>query len=543
MRTTRQILEDFIKFYSYFNDDYYNINLDDPIEFCVVYNKLLKKVYNGKHGNYFFKRFIIGDMKETGSGGIRWNRLLQKWEDIRYKNKHKYLLILCARSHGKTTKWSIMDTIYEGFRTGNYQQLIVSAGSGQSNLIIRDIRTIVENNEILSRLADFKHWSTEFLAFNGGFIISRGIGAEIRGLHPNRVVLDDILRSDEKMSASKIKAFVMEDIIPAIRPKNGDLVIVGTKKDATDIFSEIEELIKEGAKRWKFFRFPGILDMEKKIVLAEDIHTFKDLMEMKKTMGTLEFNKEILCEAMAEGSRIFPENLLQLAKDRSLSYEYKAEKGALYYAGADLARSGSVSADSTACLFIKNDQRFQRFVVAELYHKKGIKIKNQVKDVAVLCDKFNQAILLVEENNFGKDFIDWMIDDYSTTIESIRTTDVTKGDNIRRLLVVLENEKLKFPYCTKADKEKTELIFNELRRYVIKKTPAGNEKMEASGHSHDDIVDALSFAFKSAQVGGMVPGELPGIKGSELEHMMDLTMIPKMEGDLDSFDTPNILIR
>ena len=541
MRTIKIILKDFLKFYSQFNEDYKNINLDDPIQSSIVYHKLLEKVYEPKYGCFWFKKFIIGDMKETGSGGIRWNNLINKWHKITNKHEDKYLVFLCARSHGKTTFFSIIRTIYKAFLHKNYQQVIISASSIQASLIVRDIRTVIENNEMLKKLVNFNKWSTEFLSFNSGFIISRGIGAEIRGLHPHRVVLDDILRSDEKLSRIKIESYVLEDIIPAIAPKNGSLELVGTKKDFTDIFHYIDELIKDGATKWKSFKFPGILNMEKKIVLAKDIHTFNDLMEMKKTMGTLQFNKEILCESIAEGSRIFSEELLQMSKEKTFSYEYVPEKNTAYYGGVDLARSGSVSADSTAALFLKFEKQFQFFIVVDLYHKKGIKINKQVKDISLICEKFNDAILLAEQNNFGQDFIDEMGEKYNTAIESIRTTPQTKEDCIRRLLIAFEQEKIKFPYMTVEDRRKTELIFDELRHYIIKATPAGNEKMEASGNSHDDIVDALMFALKCAQTSGFDPSKLPTERGSELEHIMDLNMIPEKEGDMSSFDMPPIL--
>ena len=479
-------------------------------------------------------------MKETGSGGIRWNNLVNTWNKIINKYPNNNLVILCARSHGKTTNFSIMETIYQGVIHKNYQQVVISGGERQASLIVRDIRTVIENNEYLRKLVDWKHWSTEFLGFNGGFIISRGIGAEIRGIHPNRFVLDDILRSDEKFSKDKIEAYVFEDVVPAAAPKKAQIVIVGTKKDSTDIFTIIEMMIKEGATKWKFYKFPGILDEKTKKVLAEDIHTYDDLMEMKKTMGTLKFNKEIMLEPLAEGSRIFPEELLELAKDLDLSYEKIPEKGALYYAGADLARSGSVSADSTGCIFIKFDEQFQINKIVEFYHKKGIKIRTQVKDIALICNKFNNAILLAEENNFGRDFIDLMIDEYNVTIESIKTTDRSKEDNVRRLLVALENEKLKFPYYTLYDRKRTEKILNELRHYIIKKTPAGNEKMESSGGYHDDLVDSLCIALRCAQTTGGEPKDLPGGRGTELEHMLKLNMIPEKEGDL-GFELPPIL--
>ena len=542
MRTIREIVSDFVKFYSYFNEDYKNINLDDPIQFSVVFQKLISKVYEEKNGCFYFKKFILGPMEETGSGGIRWNSLFQRWFDIQRRNKGKYLSLLCSRSHGKTTFFSIIMTIYKAYIHKNYQQVIISASSTQSDLIIRDIRTIIENNELLFKLVDFKHWSTEFLAFNGGFIISRGIGAEIRGLHPHRVVLDDILRSDEKLSKDKIESYVFEDIIPAISPKNGDLVIVGTKKDATDIFSCIGEMIKDGATKWKFYKFPGILDFEKKITLAPDLKSFDELMEMKKTMGTLRFNKEILCEAIAEGSRIFDENLLELAKDKSLTYEDTPEKGASYYAGADLARSGSASADFTAVIFLKFIEAYNYMVVSEVYHKKGIKIRNQVKDVSLLCEKFNGAIILVEENNFGKDFIDLMAEEYNTAVEPIRTTDRTKEDIVRILITSFEQEKIKFPYMTDSDKRLTEAIFEELRHYIVKTTAAGNEKLEASGGWHDDLVDALGFALKCSRISGAEPGPLSkgsNDRGSELENMIDMGMIPERES-MDGLDMPTI---
>lgn len=122
---------------------------------------------------------------------------------------------------------------------------------------------IIENNEFLhSKKGKVSKWSTTEINYNGGKILAKGVGSEVRGGTYDYIVCDDILRSDNKLSDEDISTFIGEELEAMIFVRRGQIVIVGTPKSESDIFSEIEEKIdlKGDDSGWKLFSYPAILD-------------------------------------------------------------------------------------------------------------------------------------------------------------------------------------------------------------------------------------------------------------------------------------------
>jgi len=76
--------------------------------------------------------------------------------------------------------------------------------------------------------------------------------------------------------------------------------------------------------------------------------------------------------------------------------------------------------------------------ICYVWRKKGLKISEQVKQIAELAKNFNYPTLLVEKNNVGQEFIDEMVDNYNLSVESFTTTKTSKEDLIRFLITSFE---------------------------------------------------------------------------------------------------------
>ena len=90
------------------------------------------------------------------------------------------------------------------------------------------------------------------------------------------------------------------------------------------------------------------------------------------------------------------------------------------------------------------------------------------------------------------------------------------------MIVQFESEKLLLPSGDKRSKEMLSVLTNELSRFVVEITRAGNEIMKGSGNSHDDMVMSLALAIKNTQ-GKFNPFALAGEdrrKVSKLEDYM-----------------------
>ena len=85
------------------------------------------------------------------------------------------------------------------------------------------------------------------------------------------------------------------------------------------------------------------------------------------------------------------------------------------------------------------------------------------------------------------------------------------------------SKSLIFPNGDDYSKEQTKLITDELSKFVVEVTRAGNEVMKGAGKSKDDITMALSFANKCAHSFGYEPfiATVPRAKKSELEMFVE----------------------
>jgi len=537
MRTYENCIEEFLEYYyEKTKQEYYNPeNLQNMSEREIgifkgrVWRKLLSLCYKKIDGIYWFMRFVLGDLTYAGyPEPISFNSLWYDWAKLMSKGSH--ISILCPRQHGKTTFWSVIQTVYRASLFENYNILIESASSEQAESILGFTTNIIENNEFLvSKKAKNTKWSTTDLKYNGGVVRARGVGSEVRGGTYDYIVCDDILRSDNKLSDDDIEHFIDEELEPMLLVRKGQMVIVGTPKSYTDIFTTIEKrtAFTVGSKGWQMFKYQAILNEEKQTILCPDRFTYDQLMERKKIMGQQKFDKEFMCECYSSGTALFQRELIDLATERGIVFDLspvlkpEEDNDWQYYMGVDVARAGTASADFTVATVIGYNERTQDKKLCWYWKEKGLKISEQTNHIAEIAKNYNYPIILVEKNNMGQDMIDDLADNHNLSVEAFTTTNKSKEDLIRFLIVQFETEKLILPIRNERSREMIKDLKNELLKFVVEITRAGNEVMKGSGNSHDDMVMSLALAMKNTQ-GRFLPFALKGSeRKTELEQFLE----------------------
>jgi hypothetical protein len=374
---------------------------------------------------------------------------------------------------------------------------------------------IITNNEFLdSKRAQSAKWSTTEISYNGGKIVAKGVGSEVRGGTYDYIIGDDILRSDNKLSDEDIENYIDAELEPMVLVRKGQIVIVGTPQSDTDIFNTLEERIhSQDGSTWKLSVFPAILDWEEKTILCPDRFTWEQLMKIRQTQTSLKFDKEFMCKTYSSGSQIFPIELRKAAKVAGRDYKlYSMAKETdlrlwHYYMGVDCARAGTAGGDFTVVIVMAYNPNNQEKRIVWMWRKKGMKISEQVQQIAEISRNFNNPVILVERNNIGQDFIDMLSDNYNLNVQSFTTgaKGQSKDDLIRYLLSSFENGKMIIPQGDKFSRETMEEVDRELERFIVEVTAAGNEIMKGSGHRKDDIVIALALANRCSQSFGYIP--------------------------------------
>jgi len=474
----------------------------------VLYKDLLKKFYDKNFGFFYFSKFLIGDLQEVGyPKPFRYNTLLRKWHKL--IQTHKYLAILCARGHGKSVYFSQVNNIYDMFLYKFKRIIIISASQEQANEHIDNIKILVDNNEWLSEKKDNKRWAVERISYNSGFIMAAGIGSEILGHHVDRIVIDDILRSDNRLSDQEVEDYIDMNLSPMLLNRQGQMILVGTPKSESDIFSTLKKRIKEESKcPWVIKEYKAVLDYDKKILQCPDRFTWEQIMEKRLTMGSLKFSREYQLEFFSRDKSLFPDILIKLAKDKGKDMRllYKFDKRGpewIFVIGVDVARSGSASADYTVAIVLAYNSVTQAKQIVHMWREKGLKITKQAEHIAKIARSFNNATVLVEQNNMGQDMIDELADTWNVGVESFVTggKGQKKDELIRFLITSFEHEQLIIPQGDDQSITDMNALCDELSKFCVTHTPAGNEKFEGAG-SHDDCVISLALANKATQILG-----------------------------------------
>lgn len=261
-----------------------------------LWKQILDLCYKKTEGIYWFKKFILGNMTYAGyPEPIRFNSLWWKWAKL--CNEGDHLVIKCSRQHGKSTFWTVIMPLYRACLFEHYNVLIASASEDQGIQLMSHIVRLIENNEFLfSKKPKTGKWSTTDIEYNGGNIVARGVGSEVRGGTYDYIVCDDILRSDNKLSDNDIENYIDEELEPMILVRRGQMVIVGTPKSESDIFGVISDRIDNGST-WILNTYPAILDWENKELLCPDRFTWEQLMAVRERQGRLKFEKEFMCSS------------------------------------------------------------------------------------------------------------------------------------------------------------------------------------------------------------------------------------------------------
>jgi hypothetical protein len=531
MRTYEDILKDYCKWvvqktgkeeYSY--EEYLFKIGDENVAKATLFKQILELCYDKDNGFYYFLKFIVGDLLELGHPKpVRYNKLWRTWD--RLVKKYNYLVIEAARGHGKSLFFELFN-LYDLFLFPFRRIIIESASQEQATRILDELKLIVENNEWLASKKDITNWSDTQIGYNKGFILAKGFGSEILGNHVDRVIVDDILRSDNKLSDQQIEDFLDMNVQPTLTVRKGQLILVGTPKSESDIFSTIQSRIKEDSNTsWKMYKFPAIIDYDNKILQCPDRFSWDDLMQKRLSMGPLKFAREYQLEFFNRDSSLFPAIYIDRAKEKGsemslLDKDDKRGNQWSFIAGVDVARSGAVSADFSVMIIIAFNNVTNQKQVVHVWRKKGLKISEQAEQIASICKDFNHPFVLVEKNNMGQDMIEELADKWNVNVDAFTTggQGQKKEELIRFLITAFEHEQIVLPMGDGVSREMTGIIEDELSKFCSSVSPAGNEVYEGKG-AHDDCVMALAIANKATQSFGSPFAISDFSKGSDVYGM------------------------
>ena len=218
-------------------------------------------------------------------------------------------------------------------------------------------------------------------------------------------------------------------------------------------------------------------------------------------MPAIQFSREYLCEPIHDVASMFPNDILEKARNKELvlldraetEYDEEGEPAGVFgqhFIGWDTAIASDKNADFTAMTVLRTLPDDNTKQIVGIFHEKGVGGLAQKKQILLLNNRFQPDLIELEGNNFQRMFeaeLKEMRNDIP--IKTFMTTRQRKESMFMSLLMAFEQGQIQTPYGDKRSREFTHKLETELNRFGMQK----NGKLESVG-THDDLAMSLALA-------------------------------------------------
>lgn len=187
--------------------------------------------------------------------GLEYPRHFTTWGEL--TGKHKRLLLLASRDHGKSTLLDIILPITRILKNKAYKILIVSYSDTQVLKLTGAIKALFESKPKLKEFSpkSEEDWSKSRMVFKDGSLIEAlAFGSTGRGGHYDLVLVDDPVKDFAGMNPDEQSQFFTRTITPMINP-GGQCIVTGTYVYEGDLIDRIEK-----NKEYHTVKYPAIND-------------------------------------------------------------------------------------------------------------------------------------------------------------------------------------------------------------------------------------------------------------------------------------------
>ena len=415
---------------------------------------------------YFFQNVL----------GFDFPSYIQEWHEL--MNTTQRTVIICSRDHGKSVfmhSWVVWKLIFE---EPPYQMLYISSNQKQTLVHMRDIDKMF-THPMLKKFKPARGWAIGNITLtNGNQILERSVGSQIRGLHPQEIIIDDPLKEFSMTGIQKVTDWFYGDMIPTLH-HTASLRVIGTPFSYTDIYQQLAENAAYTVRT-----YPCLNALNEP--LWPDRWNYDALMARKAEVGSLMFTREYMCVTISKGTSLFNPEHLDNAKNKDLVLKPLKREGYKYFVGVDPAIS--TDGDYNVITVIEMDEEENKSIVY-VDRSKNVQFRENIQKVKLIGQLFRPEVILFETNTFAKSFTQELRQVADLNVHDFDTTRRKKQEIILNLQMTLENGKMHFPYGNEESRKVSSILIEELSMFAI--TERG--KFEGIG-AHDDMVMSLALA-------------------------------------------------
>jgi len=422
---------------------------------------------------YFFQNVL----------GMMYPEYMQEW--LNAMETTDRTVIVCSRDHGKSVfmhSWVVWNLI---FQEPPFQMLYISSNQKQTLVHMREIDRYF-NLPALKQFKPSRGWAIGNIQLtNGNAILERSVGSQIRGLHPQEIIIDDPLKEFSLAGIQRVTDWFFGDMIPTLH-HTSKLRMIGTPFTYTDIFAQLEE-----NEAYTVTKYPCLNALNEP--LWPERWDYDALMQRKAEIGSLKFTREYLCVPISTGTALFNPEFIEKCKNKDyvLKLGNRKDKGYKYYVGVDPAIS--TDGDYNVITVLEVDENKNKAIV-HVDRAKNIEFRENIEKIRLIGKVFEPEEILFETNTFAKAFTQELKNMTDLNVRDFNTTRKKKQEIILNLQMNIENQKIIMPYGDNASRRLTSALIEELSMFSI--TASG--KFEGVG-AHDDLVMSLALANAASQ--------------------------------------------
>lgn len=403
----------------------------------------------------YFTATVLTDFN-VGWRNLEWGNMIQLYPWSAY---------LAQRSSGKSYQFCFAAPLWRLYTydlpqflakdtTDNKNRkwtILITNESRLVNIHVGKITEEINNNPILRDKLNRKGGvlpKEMIITDTGSRLDTRSFGSQTRGTHPGAIFVDDYLSRSALYSKDQRDKFhegFYGDILPAVE-QEGLLIVSGTPFHATDLYADLKR-----DKKFKVFEYPGIFPDGR--ILAPDRFSFNALMDLKRSLGSVVFAREILVMPMSDDSSLFPweflnKSLIGMENVRLVnnieSFPIKLKKVVV---GCDFAKSATIGADFTVYTVWGVDYN-NVYYLLHIWRKKGASMNEQVNKMIELDHAFRPNKIVCESNGFQSLIAEQARKRGLKNVEDFKTTASNKKsdyDGLPSLSAFFERGEIKVP--------------------------------------------------------------------------------------------------
>ena len=415
---------------------------------------------------YFFQQVL----------GFEYTSFHEEWLELIQSTDRT--VIICSRDHGKSVfmhSWVVWNLV---FQPPPYEMLYISSNQKQTMVHMREIDRMF-NCDALKHFRPSSGWAIgNIVLTNGNAVLERSIGSQIRGLHPQEIIIDDPLKEFSMAAINRVTDWFFGDMIPTLH-HTASLRMIGTPFSYTDIFAQLEENTAYSVNKYPCFN-------QLNEPLWPERWDYEALMQRKMEVGSLKFTREYMCIPISTGTSLFnPEHIAECKCKESMLL-MRERKGYKYYVGVDPAIS--TDGDYNVIIVLEMDENKNKRVVF-VDRQKNVEFRENINKLKLVGQLFRPEVIVLETNTFAKSFTQELRNETDLNVHDFTTTRKKKQEIILNLQMNIENHKIILPRGNDESRRVTDKIVEELSMFAI--TDKG--KFEGVG-AHDDLVMGLALA-------------------------------------------------